>query len=86
MPVEPFGGSFGILRSGKIISTSVENTRRLASSLQRLVDRYRLEHLTDPARLDDLVRVGYLKEVPADPFGGIIALDAGKVRLTLDLP
>jgi hypothetical protein len=86
VPVEPFGGSFHILRSGKVISTSVENTRRLASGLQRLVDRYRLEHRTDPSELDDLIRAGYLKEIPPDPFGGIIALDTGKVRLTLDLP
>ena len=85
-PIEPFGGVFALSRSGRVISSSVETVRRLVSQLQMRVDRYRSEKGTAPTDMADLVRAGYLDEVPTDPFGGIMVIEEGRVRITLNLP
>lgn len=46
------------------------------TALQRLCDRYRETHGTAPERLEDLVRVGWIDEVPNENAYGKFLLDA----------
>jgi hypothetical protein len=85
LPVEPFGGRY-LLRSGRVVSSSVETTRHLMVGLQKLIDRYQARYHAGPQDWDALVKVGLLNEPPTDPFGGILAIEQGKVEITLELP
>jgi tetratricopeptide (TPR) repeat protein len=85
VPGEPFGGRYR-LRGGKVQSSSVEEVRVMIGRLQRLADRYRSEHASDPAELSDLVQAGYLSELPSDRFGGVVTIEDGKVKSRLELP
>jgi hypothetical protein len=46
-----------------------------AREIQKAVDAFRSRHGHPPARLDILVKDGFLKSVPADPYGGVFYLD-----------
>lgn len=85
IPTEPFGGKY-LLRAGKVRDNYVEYAQTAIIRLQQLADRYHAERRTLPASVDDLVRVGYLKEVPAEPFGGSFVITDGKVTTTSKLP
>lgn len=86
IPVEPFGGEYQLSRSGRVVSSSIEVLRQMMRQLQRQIERYRSEHKRLPTDLEDLVRAGYLKEIPADPFGGILKIEDGRVRTMVELP
>jgi tetratricopeptide (TPR) repeat protein len=85
IPSEPFGGRF-ILRGGKVRDSHVDYTQAVIAQLQQLVNRYRAEQRALPGSADDLVRAGYLKEVPAEPFGGAFTITDGRVGTTSKLP
>lgn len=54
-----------------------------ASRLQGAVKRYRQEEGHLPANLQDLLRSGYVDQIPRDPYGGKFYLDdQGRVRST----
>ena len=54
-----------------------------AKEIQGAVNAFRGSHGRLPARLDELVTTGYLRTVPADPYGGTFYLEeTGKVRTT----
>ena len=40
------------------------------SQMRKLIDRYAADKGSQPKSLDDLVRAGYLREIPKDPFTG----------------
>jgi tetratricopeptide (TPR) repeat protein len=85
IPAEPFGGSY-VWRAGKVRDSNLEYVQAAIGRLQQLADRYHDERHTLPGSVDDLVRVGYLKEVPAEPFGGSFVITDGKVSSTSKLP
>jgi hypothetical protein len=54
---------------------------RDAQALERAIARFVNERGRRPANVEDLLRVGYVQELPKDPFGGKYVLDDdGKVR------
>lgn len=54
-----------------------------AREIQKAVDAYFNRFGHPPARLDILVKDGFLRVVPADPYGGVFYLDEkGKVQTT----
>jgi hypothetical protein len=55
--------------TGFFESTDRERTRQAALVLGLALELYHREHGHFPAALDDLVKAGYLKSIPADPFG-----------------
>jgi hypothetical protein len=84
IPAEPFGGKYA-LRAGKVRDSYLEYAQAAIARLQQLSDRYRAERHALPGSVDDLVRAGYLKEVPAEPFGGSFTI-TGRVSTTSKLP
>jgi hypothetical protein len=70
--------------------TSDENVRRLLeqrlreamverdlSLLEEAIARFHMQHAQRPARLDQLVQAGLLRELPQEPFGGRYLYEAG---------
>jgi tetratricopeptide (TPR) repeat protein len=56
---------------------------RAAYAIEKARDRFRAEHGTLPARVEDLVSAGYLKGLPVDPYGGTFYLEPdGNVTTT----
>jgi len=54
-----------------------------AREIQKAVDAFRSLRGSPPERLDILVKDGFLKSVPADPYGGVFYLDEnGRVQTT----
>lgn len=52
-----------------------------AGIIEEAVEVYRERHFVDPVSLELLVAAGLLPELPEDPFGGVLHLDAdGRVR------
>jgi len=70
--------------------TSDENVRRLLDQrlreaiverdlylLEEAIERFHTQHAQRPARLEQLVHEGLLRELPQEPFGGRYVYDAG---------
>jgi tetratricopeptide (TPR) repeat protein len=85
VPPEPFGGRY-FLRAGKVRDEYIEYVQLVVRRLQPLADRYRAERRALPTSVEDLVRAGYLKQVPPDPLGGAFLIEDGKVRTTSKPP
>ena len=52
-------------------------------NIEKAIDAYKLMYGGRPKELDDLVRLGFLAELPHDPYGGTFYLDTlEKVRTT----
>ncbi len=52
----------------------------MMDTLQRAVDRFRLDKGYLPGNLRELVSAGYLRRIPEEPFGGRFFLDGAEVR------
>jgi tetratricopeptide (TPR) repeat protein len=56
---------------------------RGAYLIEQARDRFKAEHGAPPARVEDLVGAGYLKELPVDPYGGTFYFEPdGSVNTT----
>lgn len=68
-----------VKRSYQIRLQAFQEVRRIESA----ANRFRAEKGTRPASVEQLVRAGYLKSVPVDPYGGSFYLEPdGKVATT----
>jgi hypothetical protein len=85
IPQEPFGGQYS-LRSGRVLDDHVEFVRAILPRLQQAVNQYRDHFHTFPSGLDDLLRVGLLKQIPPEPFGGEFTIVNGVAGTTSSLP
>ncbi|MFQ6104724.1 MAG: tetratricopeptide repeat protein [Candidatus Glassbacteria bacterium] len=59
---------------------------RMIRYLEKIADSYRRDLRKEPEAIDDLVRAGYLRAIPSDPYGGEFYLDkCGRVLSTSKL-
>jgi general secretion pathway protein G len=70
-------GAFGLVSCGasaeyekSVIQARESVLRDDLSQMRKLIDQYRVDNGSLPRSLEDLVRAGYLREVPDDPFTG----------------
>jgi general secretion pathway protein G len=70
-------GAFGLVSCGaragyekSVIQARESVLRDNLSQMRKLIDQYTVDKGSLPRSLEDLVRAGYLREVPGDPFTG----------------
>jgi len=55
--------------------------------VEKALERYKKKYGKEPPRIEDLITMGLLREIPIDPSGGTLYLDSnGRVRSTSEFP
>lgn len=70
IPQDPLGGTFFLGSDGVAYSTTLldDVVIRIRNPIINALDAYSIDHHGWPASLEDLVKGGYLKEIPAHPY------------------